>query len=174
MYFFSLLSVGWAGFGFVIWPRLELATLECVPCDKTETSLLALTYISGLEKHRGQRLGKSKAGMQLFLRPCQIFYFKLNFKKKSNSFFKKRYYLSLKNLEYTKSYMVFLLVVQIYVVYSYLVLLVRALYACVWFFLLFVCLNHLVCGCKDQEVHFSPPFCRFVGKHWDVIMQCIS
>lgn len=95
-------------------------------------------------------------------------------KKKSNSFLKKRYYLSLKNLEYTKSYMVFLLVVQIYVVYSYLVLLVRALYACVWFFLLFVCLNHLVCGCKDQEVHFSPPFCRFVGKHWDVIMQCIS
>lgn len=78
--------------------------------------------------------------------------------------------------EYTKSYMVFLLVVQIYVVlvYSYLVLLVRALCACVWFFLLFVCLNHLVCGCKDQEVHFSPPFCRFVGKHWDVIMQCIS
>lgn len=95
---------------------------------------------------------------------------------KKIKFLLKKTLLSLfkKNPEYTKSYMVFLLVVQIYVVYSYLVLLVRALYACVWFFLLFVCLNHLVCGCKDQEVHFSPPFCRFVGKHWDVIMQCIS
>lgn len=174
MYFFSLLSVGWAGFGFVIWPRLELATVECVPCDKTETSLLALTYISGLEKHRGQRLGKSKAGMQLFFRPCQIFYSTAELLKKIKFLLKKTLLSLFKKPRIHKVLYGFLLVVQIYVVYSYLVLLVRALYACVWFFLLFVCLNHLVCGCKDQEVHFSPPFCRFVGKHWDVIMQCIS
>lgn len=174
MYFFSLLSVGWAGFGFVIWPRLELATVECVPCDKTETSLLALTYISGLEtpgSETGEEQGRDAV---IFKTLPDILLYGWTLKK--IKFLLKKTLLSLfkKTPEYTKSYMFFLLVVQIYVVYSYLVLLVRALCACVWFFLLFVCLNHFVCGCKDQEVHFSPPFCRFVGKHWDVIMQCIS
>lgn len=100
-------------------------------------------YISGLKKHWGQRLEKSKAVMQLFKGPCQILYSMAELSKKK---FKQCTNISFGNL----------LVVQIYVVHLFSA--VGVCTVCVWFFLPFVCLITLFVGAKTKRFTFRLHF----------------